>query len=270
MSYMFYPYFWADKNDWKELFQLQDAADPLFQSFLQSGMARVVLPVREGFEETVLYYFQTGELWSGQGLVFDSDNELYLSIAEELQEPEGEIEETWETRVPTTLTIVQQNSAPLNENGLPCYCENEDDPMATGNSMLVGENGEAVSNDVAIISTQQPIYTAVYDEEDSVDDGIDEYRFKVYDKSGVTILSGNKKYDSREEAIKALNYTIFTILDDPGSITHTPGSDGKWHYKVTDFNDVYLARRIDKFNTEAESVAQADAMIDFLREITMQ
>src|SRR5690606_28310926 len=56
LSQKFYPYYWADKRDWKTLFQTQDGLDYSFQSFLQSGMARVVVPVREGFEDAVTYF----------------------------------------------------------------------------------------------------------------------------------------------------------------------------------------------------------------------
>lgn len=120
MSYLFYPYYWAEKCKWIELFQSQDGSDPLFQAFLQSGMARVVVPVRLGFEDAVTYYMETSDIWNGGGLVLDTEDDLYLSIAEEMQEVEGVVEEEWQTTVPTTLTIVQDESVVLNEGGLPC------------------------------------------------------------------------------------------------------------------------------------------------------
>ena len=127
MSYLFYPYYWASKCKWVELFQSKDAADPIFQSFLQSGMARIVIPVRVGFEEAVSYFMETGEIWNGGGLVIDSESDLYLSIVEEMQEIEGVVEEEWQTTVPTSLTIVQNQSAQLDEGGLPC-CDDVESP----------------------------------------------------------------------------------------------------------------------------------------------
>ena len=56
LSEMFYPYYWAKKCDWKALFQSQESSDLGFQAFLQSGMARVMVPVREGFEDAVVFY----------------------------------------------------------------------------------------------------------------------------------------------------------------------------------------------------------------------
>lgn len=145
MAYLFYPYFYAEDKDWMSLFQEADAADPIFQAFLQSGMARAVVPVRPGFEEAVNWYMETGELWEGQGLVIAEDNDLYISISEEMQTIEGEVEKEWETRVPTSLTIVQAESASLIEGGLPCFCEDkeEDSTITRSDAMLVGQAQQA-------------------------------------------------------------------------------------------------------------------------------
>lgn len=131
MSYLYYPYYWADDCSWADLLQTEYAPDPIFQAFLQSGMARVTVPVRPGFEEAVTYYMETGDIWNGGDLVLDTDDELYLSVAEELQEIEGFVEEKWQTRVPTALTVVQADSVALNESGLPC-CHSESE----GNTLI--------------------------------------------------------------------------------------------------------------------------------------
>ncbi len=122
MSYNFYPFYWAAKKDkWKDLYNI-DNDDPLFRSFLQSGMARVVLTVRPGFEETVNWYMGTGQIWNG-GQVPTLDDPLFISIVEELKEPEGQVEETWESRVPTSLTVLQSGTIGLDAEGLPCNPE---------------------------------------------------------------------------------------------------------------------------------------------------
>ena len=120
MAYLFYPYYWADKKNWVNLLQKTDAGDPIFQAFLQSGMSRAVVPVRPGFEDAVLYYMETGEIWNGGDLVLDHDDDLYISIAEEMQIIEGAVEKEWETRVPTALTMIQKDTVGLDETGLPC------------------------------------------------------------------------------------------------------------------------------------------------------
>ncbi len=120
MAYKFYNYFWANKDKWVSLFQETSNADPIFQAFLQSGMARVIVPVRPGFEDAVTYYIETGDIWNGGDLVIDQENDLYISIADEMQSTEGAVEKEWETRMPTALTMIQKDTVGLQETGLPC------------------------------------------------------------------------------------------------------------------------------------------------------
>ena len=150
MAYTFYPYFYAAKNQWEALFQQSNGTDPIFQAFLQSGMARMEVPVRPGFEDLVNYFMETGSIWMGNQLAVERDDDLYLSVAEELQQPEeGVVEQEWETRVPTDLTILQANAAPLDETGLPCcHNENEEDNLAYGHSVMHGKDEEVEPKEV--------------------------------------------------------------------------------------------------------------------------
>ncbi len=125
MSYNFYPFYWADKSKWKELYNVTEFNDPLHRAFLQSGMARVVVTVRPGFEEVVNWYMATGQIWNG-GQVPTMDDELFVSLVEELQNPESVVEETWESRVPTSLTVIQAGAIGLNVQGLPCNTDCND------------------------------------------------------------------------------------------------------------------------------------------------
>ncbi|WP_281870286.1 hypothetical protein [Vibrio nigripulchritudo] len=121
MAYHLYPYYYAKKRDWTAKLSAQVTKNRKFNAFITSGMARVVVPLRPGFEDAVTYYLQTGQVWFGQGLVMDSENDLYLSIAQEVsQAEETTITETWDTKVPTNLTIVQDQAAAMVGNGLPC------------------------------------------------------------------------------------------------------------------------------------------------------
>lgn len=129
MSYHFYPFYWANKDKWAELYNPNEANDPIFRAFLQSGMARVILTVRPGFEEAVNWFMATGQVWNG-GQVPAVDDALFVSIIKELQTPEGEVEETWESRVPTSLTIIQAGSMGLNVvNALPCNSDCDDNTL---------------------------------------------------------------------------------------------------------------------------------------------
>lgn len=115
MAYVYHPYFWARQSRWRTLMEVQDE-DPAFQEFLTSGFARVVVPVRPGFESAVEHFRQTGEVWSGGKLPVITDPD-YLPIAEELkarldapgeEEPVGE---PWEVLVPTQLVKLRMDDA---------------------------------------------------------------------------------------------------------------------------------------------------------------
>ena len=109
--YLFYPYFWADQDGWYDTLGETDV-DPIFQSFLRSGYARLQVPVRPGFEKLVLYYLFTGDLWRGGEAPIIGDP-FYLPIVEELAEATGlslseaaPYGEPWTYRLPTTLVAL--------------------------------------------------------------------------------------------------------------------------------------------------------------------
>ena len=127
MSYNFYPYYWGAKEDWTSLYR-SESIDPLFRSFLQSGMARVVVTVKPGFEDAVQFYMSTGKIWSG-GEVPVIGDPMYLSIVDEMRQPVGEkVGKFWMTRIPTSLNILQAESIGLKvEQALPFTEENAED-----------------------------------------------------------------------------------------------------------------------------------------------
>jgi hypothetical protein len=111
MQYVFYPYFWARPGGWADRFHARNM-DPALEEFLKAGYARVVVPVRVGFEAAVSYFLETGLPWEGEGEPPINDP-LYKPIVEEIKErtggDQGEIAvgEPWETRLPTTAILVR-------------------------------------------------------------------------------------------------------------------------------------------------------------------
>jgi hypothetical protein len=165
MSYNFYPFYWADKKNWADLYNTTETNDPVFRAFLQSGMARVIVTARPGFEEAVNWYMATGQIWNG-GQVPTMDDPLYISIVDELRETTGIVEETWETRVPTSLTVIQAGSIGLDVQGLPCdedcadfkLFDSDGQPVLDGNGKQVSTNPikqslDANGNDVVLGNT---------------------------------------------------------------------------------------------------------------------
>jgi hypothetical protein len=75
----------------------------------------VVIPVHPSYNDAVLYYLETGEIWNG-GDAPRIDDPLFISIHEELRNqtddlgnatPEGD---KWEVVLPTTLVYLQKDS----------------------------------------------------------------------------------------------------------------------------------------------------------------
>jgi hypothetical protein len=87
LVYTFYPYFWARKDMWPTLQQLDDN-DPIHARFLRAGAARVMVPVRPGYEGSVRYYWLVGEPWNGQGPPSVGDKS-FLPIIEEIKSQLG-------------------------------------------------------------------------------------------------------------------------------------------------------------------------------------
>lgn len=123
MSYHLYPYYWGERKSWAELYQFDDN-DPIFRAFMQSGMARVIVTVRPGFEEAVRHFMATGQIWNG-GEVPVIDDPLFLSLVDEMRSPKATKEgEPWREKIPTSLTILQADSIGLRvEKALPGNCE---------------------------------------------------------------------------------------------------------------------------------------------------
>ncbi|MFG2563228.1 hypothetical protein [Streptomyces sp. NPDC048496] len=126
LMYTCYPYYWARPQRWQELLLTQDP-DPQFEAFLKAGAARVVVPVRPGFEAALAHYQETGDVWMGEELP-DMFGDHYLSIIEEIKSAnhapgeEGCVEQ-WEVRLPTTLVLLKEDATLPSWTPTPCNPE---------------------------------------------------------------------------------------------------------------------------------------------------
>jgi hypothetical protein len=112
MNYFFYPYFWGSKPTWYDRV-LADDSDPLFGEFLRAGQARVVVPVRPGFQADIQFFLRNGgQLWGGHRLP-DIHAPDYLPIAKEIQAAErpdvGTAGDWWELRLPTNQVYLRDH-----------------------------------------------------------------------------------------------------------------------------------------------------------------
>ncbi len=145
MSFVFFDYFWNRMCDWPEKFQ-PGHDDFMFNAFLRSGMARIMIPVSPGMEADIIFYLNTGQKWGlgGQPPVNPSDPR-WVSVVEELKhqrdcyqnDREGMITPSIDTASSNTLGVIVMESAVLLK-GSDRYW----DPFA------IAENFTAINNDV--------------------------------------------------------------------------------------------------------------------------
>jgi hypothetical protein len=118
MIYTFYPYFWGGAKK-GEMAYSEGNEDPIFQRFLRAGFSKAVIPVKPGAERSVLYYLETGTIWTADEPPTPNDP-TYLSIVLELEAlnsedrlvgvPEGS---PWLQIVPTNLVCLETKELQL-------------------------------------------------------------------------------------------------------------------------------------------------------------
>lgn len=90
VDFVLYPYFWSDRADWARALTMR-LDDPKHEEFLRAGAARVLLPVRQGFESAVLKYFDSPpgspELWDGLDPdLINLESPLFVAVWQELRD----------------------------------------------------------------------------------------------------------------------------------------------------------------------------------------
>jgi hypothetical protein len=152
LTYELYPYYYAKRCSWIDLLNVTDN-DPKFQQFLQSGAARILVPVTPGREREVLYYLQSGTKWNGEDAPAIFNNH-YLSLLKEIEAryspdltwpvPVQKLSKTgtamedvvWETKLPTNLVILNCESS--------CLMKGEDEIVGYSREEL----DEALNNSI--------------------------------------------------------------------------------------------------------------------------
>jgi hypothetical protein len=145
MSFVFFDYFWNRMCDWPEKFQ-PGHDDFMFNAFLRSGMARIMVPVSPGMEADIIFYLNTGQKWGlgGQPPVNPSDPR-WVSVVEELKhqrdcyqnDREGTITPSIDAASSNTLGVIVMESTVLLK-GSDRYWD----------SFASTENFTAINNDV--------------------------------------------------------------------------------------------------------------------------
>lgn len=150
VTWLLYPYMWAHPSRQHKKLLAEDT-DPAIRGFIGSGAARVVVPVPVEYEDAVMNFFETNEIWNG-GNSPVVDDPQYLSIAEELKQgrtnsfnspiyyesastPPPFIVDEWEVKLRTSMVKLQSDDA------LPSF------PVG------LGETDPSVLLDAAVLSS---------------------------------------------------------------------------------------------------------------------
>jgi hypothetical protein len=121
LAWVLYPYFWGRRSEWSRTVVVSHP-DPDFMAFLNSGAARVRIPVRPGFEDMVKHFMETGEVYQGDGLPKMGDPGYVTFIDEQLTSLGAPGEEVpwppaapreWDVVAPTSLILVRPAQAAL-------------------------------------------------------------------------------------------------------------------------------------------------------------
>jgi hypothetical protein len=109
----FMPYFWGSRSSWvSKLLSLE--RDSQFAAFLGSGAARVVLPIRPGYEVAFETFLNTGKTPTTEKLL-DVGGPLWVSLMTQLAEQgapddqEVSIGDSWEFRLATDLVRARRD-----------------------------------------------------------------------------------------------------------------------------------------------------------------
>ncbi|MFB8787302.1 MAG: hypothetical protein U7123_00225 [Potamolinea sp.] len=111
MTYQFYPRLEETALNY------YSSTDALFTSFLQSGSARVLVPVKSDQAMLVLYYLSSGMIWSGKNALTPTiEDEKYVSLVNELKVlsesklDHKSVSKAWEITIPTSMIMLQDSS----------------------------------------------------------------------------------------------------------------------------------------------------------------
>jgi hypothetical protein len=116
LTYRLYPYYWRPEDQWPSAIA-DDTSDLELAEFVKAGSARLVVPVRPGFELAVCNYLGVAPPlpWRA-GIPPIVDEDPYLAIADEIKSAQAatqdpvRIDRPWLVRVPTTLVKLRDGS----------------------------------------------------------------------------------------------------------------------------------------------------------------
>lgn len=121
LSYIFYPYFWADRPKWMELLHREDPTDSKMTAFLKAGSARVLVAVHPAYNKAVLHFLATGQAWEGGESPAVGDP-LFIPLYEEIRDTQDNMQDAvaegkpYRYHLGTQLVYLQDSTSGLPED----------------------------------------------------------------------------------------------------------------------------------------------------------
>lgn len=116
LSYVMYPYFWAQQKRWLDTASRSAGRDPKLDAFLRAGSIRLLIPAQKGYEAAALIFCASGIPWLGGDAPTITDP-LFRSVADEVRaqtEEQGRpVGQPWEYTLPTDLLYLTGSSTAL-------------------------------------------------------------------------------------------------------------------------------------------------------------
>ena len=112
------------------------------------------------------------------------------------------------------------------------------------------------------ISVLQEKHFEIYEELD--DDGIEEFRFRIFDDTRKILLSSTRRILSREETRLEMRSALL-MGTEASNYTVSETIDGQWHYTLFDKSGEMIGRRIQYFPSAELCRAARDECVTFLR-----
>ena len=136
-----------------------------------------------------------------------------------------------------------------------------------GNMQIQSDNYDErvfeVGKTPTVAKNSGKIYCQIYNEIDN--DGIDEYRFRVYNPNHKIILSSSTRYYSKEAAISNMEIAVNNILSNDESILIKQTVNGEWYFNIIDETKEVVARRIQYFTEKQECLNEINDLKTILQ-----
>ncbi len=130
LQYTLYPYYWTSPKKWKDLAKLKHS-DRDHAMFLSAGAARILVPVRDAYIETLASFLQIGRRALDRLDHLEITDKLWVPLLQEIKESQGQsnkdrpVIDCWNVTLPTNLVMLDP-SQELPEFEIEDNCPRDD------------------------------------------------------------------------------------------------------------------------------------------------